>query len=361
METMALESFYPIQYINVFRREIHGEGIAIEPVYPERPEMGIIQRICTFIFEIFNEIEEPHQPPIVDKGEIKNTAAWVKHKILTPPCILLNGCAIVVCCGAMTVAGLHASAKVALFILSLGNIRLEQPTGFYRSGSLLLGSALDIVRNVWEVGHDSFWLMVNTGNMLGLYGAVTRFLTSYPEVISRENLDVAEPVNWDHRDMKESGRHCLWGFRHLNSLRWACFQKTHMFSPERRRIPTTHPLTMCCTWIIHKPLAAASIVGDLAGAVVATVGMTVAALLVSFKVAAYTLNEKWKFTFSTGFTASGMMFANHIYDVCSILREVITDVGLPILLARETCLRGLIDFSARSTVRVGEFAFDSLK
>lgn len=350
---MALPSIYPIQYINDFRRAIHEEGIAIEPVYPERPEPNAAQRIYTFITELFNEvIEDPHVPPILEKGEIKSSAAWATHKVLTPLCLFLNGCAIVACCGAMTVAGLHATAKVALFILSVGYLRLETTTGFYRSGLWCLGSVLDLVRNVWEVGHDCFWLSVNTGKILHLNGPVTRFLNSYSEVISPEELgQVIPPEDWSHMVIKEhSGSNCLWGFRHVNSLRWACFQKTNLFDSRSR------PLTKCCTWIIHKPLAAASLAGDVAGATVATAGMTVAALLVCFKVAAYTLNEKWKFTFSTGFLASGQMFADHTYDVYSILGELITDVGKPILLARHTYLKTLIE----SAVAVGAYGFDSV-
>ncbi len=357
---MAIPCIPFVQYLNNLRKNCHSDGIAIETVYPPKPEPWLIQKIFSLAFATLQGtvLRDPLETPLFEIGTITSKKAWFQHKLLTPPCLVTNGVAIVVCSAAMTTAALLATAKVAVYVVTLG-FRIEHPTGFYRSGQWCLGSIVDIIRNIWEVGHDGFWLTLNTSKMLGFDGAVNRLLGAYVEVISPENAgnDLEGSGELTEEEIWNSRARCFPLFNEVNNFRFHCFQVN---SPDTTPKPTF--ISSIGNWTAHKALALPCVIGNLVGVTLATGGMTIGCALVALKVAAFVVCENWKFTFSTGFVRSGRALIGHANDVVSIVGEVSYDAVRIIWSAGERLhITTLFKSTVRAVTTVGSYFFESLR
>lgn len=106
------------------------------------------------------------------RNEERSLSLWFKHKSFSIVCIPLNLGAVAVC-GAGTVAtAVLVIAKVALYVLT--GIQIKYPTGCQYLTNATIHSAYHIVRNIGEISLDSFLIVGDVANLLGMRGALDR-------------------------------------------------------------------------------------------------------------------------------------------------------------------------------------------
>ncbi len=106
------------------------------------------------------------------RAEERSLSPWFKHKGLSAVCIPLNLGALAVCGAGAAVTSVLVIAKVALYVLT--GIQIKYPTGCQYLANAAADSAYHIVRNIGEISLDSFLIVGDVANLLGMRGALER-------------------------------------------------------------------------------------------------------------------------------------------------------------------------------------------